>query len=770
MTTVVRTRARLPKAKPNIMGVGRRSTGTTTTSSSTAAPTPPPKCATGAVAALSEPPKENISPPPVRRMVNVVARKAATSSIESLLSPSSTRSDIPNELKSSEQARETPETFNNTEVPAMAPPKKIPPTQDKQVQQTTQSIRRVRKNSTRTATENREKEEAVNVRHKKNKLPPDRAKMTMFDLIYWNPSSNPMTYDDVEDRPPLADKVANTPALSTENSERLAEEAVDDPEFVGEANTEEAVSTTELEKNEENSMPVPQVKIGPDGNIILDEQSLVIETSASKSNLSSSPIVYGRQSNTTYASFRNKKQTKTWTDKETAKFYVALSSVGTDFSMMANLFPKRERKELKLKFKREEKFNRALVDKAIRDRQQYDLSIFDDSDNELENVDAESVTATKKARKKQSINQRKKNLRGNGSGDSEKEKPRKRHRIRRTMQEESDSDYEESDKETDPMDLPVQSEAQSQLIDSSENNASIPASRSCENSITDSLENEEEYDEGSEECNPEEALTLDGVLKPTRSGRQPKKRFLFTINNAEPKKRCKNKKLTDDNTEAVFDGCTQPLLAIEQDCSDNTSSSHIIYDEYLTDSFTMDSNEVGLPGTVFLGNAEASMTEQVVTDTKAKQDNIEVYDEFIQDNNVLEGVLKQTRSGRQPKMKSVFTINNPLPKKRVATRPISPSKNVNAHSQMSRGDSSPLQTIMSVSPSQLYLLAEKPSGDGSQVVHFYMMSPPVQPTPVTSAVSPIVTDHDYVLQTLANATGDSVLTLSSDLQTLDPNT
>jgi len=34
---------------------------------------------------------------------------------------------------------------------------------------------------------------------------------------------------------------------------------------------------------------------------------------------------------------------------ETKKFYVALSTVGTDFSLMSNLFPKRSRVELKVK-------------------------------------------------------------------------------------------------------------------------------------------------------------------------------------------------------------------------------------------------------------------------------------------------------------------------------------------------------------------------------------------------------------------------------------
>ena len=50
---------------------------------------------------------------------------------------------------------------------------------------------------------------------------------------------------------------------------------------------------------------------------------------------------------------------------ETAKFYKALSMIGTDFSMIQRLFSYRTRDELKRKFKREEKLNQALIDKIL---------------------------------------------------------------------------------------------------------------------------------------------------------------------------------------------------------------------------------------------------------------------------------------------------------------------------------------------------------------------------------------------------------------------
>ena len=62
---------------------------------------------------------------------------------------------------------------------------------------------------------------------------------------------------------------------------------------------------------------------------------------------------------------------------ETARFYKALSTVGTDFSIMQQLFPQRSRLDLKKKFKKEERKNPHLVERAMTDTMQYDLTIFD---------------------------------------------------------------------------------------------------------------------------------------------------------------------------------------------------------------------------------------------------------------------------------------------------------------------------------------------------------------------------------------------------------
>lgn len=82
--------------------------------------------------------------------------------------------------------------------------------------------------------------------------------------------------------------------------------------------------------------------------------------------------------------YKRQKRTREWDAHETIKFYRCLHSVGTDFSLMLMLFPNRTRRDLKLKvsakcynhksvtsisfrlqFKKEEKTNLALINKAL---------------------------------------------------------------------------------------------------------------------------------------------------------------------------------------------------------------------------------------------------------------------------------------------------------------------------------------------------------------------------------------------------------------------
>ena len=66
-------------------------------------------------------------------------------------------------------------------------------------------------------------------------------------------------------------------------AKKLEEEAVDDPDAIPD------------EDNEEDAMPAPQVKVDGEGNIIIDETSLMIETTTTKkakNDLITAPLVF----------------------------------------------------------------------------------------------------------------------------------------------------------------------------------------------------------------------------------------------------------------------------------------------------------------------------------------------------------------------------------------------------------------------------------------------------------------------------------------------
>lgn len=260
-------------------------------------------------------------------------------------------------------------------------------------------------------------------KHKFNAGVPERKRMTMFDLIYYNPSEGHRMSNSSSRRNSRTSSVseegianaavANAAAGKTLSAvrERLAEEMVDDVnEKEKEVDNEEGEKNgKEEEEGEEvdEKMPVPQVKVGPNGEIIVDEESTIIETSASKKakeDLLKAPLVFesANQVSSNYGSWGKKRKNVDWTDKETLKFYKGLSVFGTDFSMMESVFKRRSRHDLKMKFKREERSNRALVDKHLREVALFDASVFDDDDEDETDEESENKkgTSTNSSRKR----------------------------------------------------------------------------------------------------------------------------------------------------------------------------------------------------------------------------------------------------------------------------------------------------------------------------------------------------------------------------------
>ncbi|KAI1239824.1 hypothetical protein IHE44_0011259 [Lamprotornis superbus] len=213
------------------------------------------------------------------------------------------------------------------------------------------------------------KKERMKLKHRppviEGRSPPDRSKMTMRDLIYYLPENNPMKSSLVEEK-----RTEKNSALS----QMKEQEGKSTPDHEEEEDDEEENG----EESQDGPLLVPRVKVAEDGSIILDEESLTVEVLRTKGPcvVEENDPIFERGSTTTYSSFRKSFYTKPWSNKETDMFFLAISMVGTDFSLIGRLFPHRARAEIKNKFKREEKANGWRIDKAFKEKRPFDFEFF----------------------------------------------------------------------------------------------------------------------------------------------------------------------------------------------------------------------------------------------------------------------------------------------------------------------------------------------------------------------------------------------------------
>lgn len=97
--------------------------------------------------------------------------------------------------------------------------------------------------------------------------------------------------------------------------EKLAEEDIDEPMSL---NNSFDSSSLDANDSQNSRLPVPQLKIGSNGEIILDEKSVIIETSDAKKNRedllkNSVPIFEDKGTRVSYYRSKSRK-TRDWTD------------------------------------------------------------------------------------------------------------------------------------------------------------------------------------------------------------------------------------------------------------------------------------------------------------------------------------------------------------------------------------------------------------------------------------------------------------------------
>ncbi|CAH8454726.1 unnamed protein product [Schistosoma turkestanicum] len=208
--------------------------------------------------------------------------------------------------------------------------------------------------------------------------PLDRASVTLRSLLHWVPVNKPP--------PTYRQERLNSTTCSVSGDI----EASDSDLKLHEENTK----NSELKENSEKCPSsdvyldplAPQLRIDANGNIVLDETSLLV---GKRENFDAKTLRHINEEtgvlSVNYRSFRPPRDGhgRKWTERETTRFYRALSTIGTDFYVMEKMFPRRKRSELVSKFKREEKRNPYLVNQALRNRRTYDLiNLFPSSDEE----------------------------------------------------------------------------------------------------------------------------------------------------------------------------------------------------------------------------------------------------------------------------------------------------------------------------------------------------------------------------------------------------
>ncbi|CAF0900108.1 unnamed protein product [Brachionus calyciflorus] len=267
----------------------------------------------------------------------------------------------------------------------------------------------------------------------------DKSKLRMRDFLYYNPKSTKKNEEVI-----LADDSCSRSSYNEQILGRINRSSSSISLVNSEADTNESISSKASSISSSLKLPMrsvalaPQLRINDDGSIVINEESLVIQREEPEPVYESTVVESEHGDNLNYNSYRKFHHTKKWSEKETAKFYKALSMVGTDFTMIQKFFQHRNRDEIKRKFKREEKINQALIDKILSKTIQIDLSFFvssssgDDEENN-KNADDKATNATNKKVKKNKKNESKDETLSSKKDDKDTKKKEKLKRIQKSM-------------------------------------------------------------------------------------------------------------------------------------------------------------------------------------------------------------------------------------------------------------------------------------------------------------------------------------------------
>lgn len=134
-------------------------------------------------------------------------------------------------------------------------------------------------------------------------------------------------------------------------------------------NSNAKVAKSILDGDDEPSQPSGglQLNLDAEGRISLDTDSTVVSRHLKADNSGLKVEIANEfESPIISSTYSKRRHTDRWTNDEMIQFYQALSTFGTDFSLIAQLFPYRSRKQIKMKFNLEEKKFPEVVEMALK--------------------------------------------------------------------------------------------------------------------------------------------------------------------------------------------------------------------------------------------------------------------------------------------------------------------------------------------------------------------------------------------------------------------
>ncbi|XP_045421786.1 transcription factor TFIIIB component B'' homolog isoform X3 [Lemur catta] len=473
--------------------------------------------------------------------------------------------------------------------------------------------------------------------------PPDRSKMTMRDFIYYLPDNNPMSS-----------------SLEQEKKTEKLLTAVQTREQEGKSTPDAEDNEALEEETDDGPLLVPRVKVAEDGSIILDEESLTVEVLRTKGPcvVEENDPIFERGSTTTYSSFRKNYYSKPWSNKETDMFFLAISMVGTDFSMIGQLFPHRARIEIKNKFKREEKTNGWRIDKAFQEKRPFDFDFFA---HLLQKVLAEEEKRKQKSVKNRSLKEKKAS------------KPRKNVKVKKVACEEVNNDPDASvstkisDTERSPKDVQTVEE---------ENSLTLSGQDSVQVDLEQDLNQKERRRKNQDAANEPEVNSLVGnaTVQSSPSKGEKHKNKCQSLRPEVNEDECNKEQLScveniDDivglaSSEKV-EKITDPILSSSQ--QDGTLVATESSESGTSDLLSL---EVGIRTLCEVNNADSSCTEERNVDLKNK--SLET-DQMENVKPVLRGRLQRPKPN----------LSRAVGKKSVLSQGKTDAESKNSHSETS---------------------------------------------------------------------------------------